>query len=318
MGVTIKGKTFTSTEQVTSTKLHQLVDDATFDTTAVDNTSTALSGGAIIVKDGGITPAKTSSAFAYGYRNLIINGRGFINQRGYVSGTATTGSNQYTVDRWRVVTSGQNLTFSTSGITTTMTAPAGGCEQVIEGLSIAGGTHIITFTGTATCTVDGVTRTSGQTFTLTAGTNCTVRFSSGTFTNVQVEAGSVASVYENRAYGLELALCQRYFYSIKSTSTGNYICGGGFSTATQAQGHVTFPVTMRVAPTVTGFSVSSPSHINVSGASTLTLSALTISGGVPSTTGVGLLGTVSGATTGVAGWFFTTTSGQINFDGAEL
>ena len=44
-----------------------------------------------------------------GFRNVIINGNPTINQRGYVSGTATSGANQYTLDRWRVVTSGPNI-----------------------------------------------------------------------------------------------------------------------------------------------------------------------------------------------------------------
>jgi len=282
-----------------------LVDSATFDSGAVDNTTVKLSGGVL--------------ASAYGVaRNLIINPRGYINQRGYVSAAATTTANQYTVDRWRVVTSGQNLTFSVSGITATMTAPAGGVEQVIEGLNIVGGTYVINWTGTATCTVDGVSRAKLDTFTLTGGTNATVRFTGGTFTDVQVELGPVATPCEVRPYATELALCQRYFYCIKSSSTGNYICGGGFTTATAAQGYVTFPVTMRSAPTTGGFSLSSASHITISGVSSLSPSAVTISGGVPSVTGVSLLATVSGATTGIAGWLFNSTSGQINFDGAEL
>lgn len=63
-------------------------------------------------------------------KNLLINPLFLINQRGYVSGTATGGANQYTVDRWRVVTAGQNLTLSGSQAT----APAGGLEQVVEGV----------------------------------------------------------------------------------------------------------------------------------------------------------------------------------------
>jgi len=41
--------------------LNNAVNNATFDTGAVDNASTQLSGGAVIVKDGGITPAKLST-----------------------------------------------------------------------------------------------------------------------------------------------------------------------------------------------------------------------------------------------------------------
>lgn len=41
------------------------------------------------------------------YRNLLVNARFWINQRGY-AGAATTAAKQYTHDRWRVVVSGQS------------------------------------------------------------------------------------------------------------------------------------------------------------------------------------------------------------------
>lgn len=58
MAVLSKGQTFATGDQVTALKLNDLVDDATFVAGAVDNASTQLSGGAIIVKDGGVTTAK--------------------------------------------------------------------------------------------------------------------------------------------------------------------------------------------------------------------------------------------------------------------
>ena len=58
MAIINKGKTFNNGEQLTADKLNQVIDNATFTTSAVDNTSTQLSGGAIIVKDGGVTTAK--------------------------------------------------------------------------------------------------------------------------------------------------------------------------------------------------------------------------------------------------------------------
>lgn len=145
-----------------------------------------------------------------GLRNLIINGNFAINQRGYVSGTATVAANQYTLDRWRVVVSGQAATFTVLGNGNLVTAPAGGLEQVIEGASIGGGTYVINWVGTATCTVGGTDRAKGATFTLTAGTNVTVRFSGGTVDDVQIEPGTVVTAFEARPIGLELMLCQRY------------------------------------------------------------------------------------------------------------
>lgn len=179
-------------------------------------------------------------------RNLIINGSGRINQRGYVSGTATVGSNKFTLDRWFVVTSGQSLTFTGTGAGRTMTAPAGGVAQVIEGANIVGGTYVINWTGTATCTVNGVSRSKGDTFTLTANTNTTVRFSSGTFTDVQLELGTVATPFDHVDIGLELAKCQRYFFKIAGdVLLQSYNVAGGASTYS----NLLFPTPMRSAPT---------------------------------------------------------------------
>jgi hypothetical protein len=144
-------------------------------------------------------------------RNKLINAQGLINQRVYVSGTATTTANQYTVDRWKVVTLGQNLAFSTTNNVVTFTAPAGGVEQVVEGLNVESGTYVLSWTGTATATVNGTARAKGATFSLTGGSNVTVRFSSGTFSLPQLEKGTSATPFEYRPFGSELALCQRYY-----------------------------------------------------------------------------------------------------------
>lgn len=76
MPILSKGYTFTSTEQVTSTKLSNLVDNATFVSGAVDGVTTDLSGGSIIVKSGGITPTKLSTGGPSwdGSGNITISG----------------------------------------------------------------------------------------------------------------------------------------------------------------------------------------------------------------------------------------------------
>ncbi len=58
MAILSKGTTFSTGDQVTSTGLNALVDSSTFASGAVDSTSTVLAGGAITVKDNGITTAK--------------------------------------------------------------------------------------------------------------------------------------------------------------------------------------------------------------------------------------------------------------------
>jgi len=190
-----------------------------------------------------------------GVRNAIINGNPIINQRGYVSGTATSGANQYTLDRWRVVTSGQSITWTDSGNVRTVTAPAGGVEQVIEGINLITGTYTLNWTGTATATVAGNAVAKGGNVSITGGTDTTVRFSSGTVSLVQFEPGTVATPFERRIYGQELALCQRYYAKstegIAGGTSGRHNCFFYASYTTEVWGSVAFPVPMRASPTVT-------------------------------------------------------------------
>jgi len=62
MAIINKGKSFNNGEQLTAEKLNQVIDNATFTTSAVDNVSTQLAGEAIIVKDGGVTTAKLNDS----------------------------------------------------------------------------------------------------------------------------------------------------------------------------------------------------------------------------------------------------------------
>lgn len=65
---------------------------------------------------------------------------------------------------------------------------------------------------------------------------------------VQLEAGSVATPFESRSVGQELALCQRYYY--RFTGAAAEMCGVGFARATTAAWINTyFPVPMRATPT---------------------------------------------------------------------
>jgi len=178
-------------------------------------------------------------------KNLIINGSGRVNQRGYVSGAATAVANQFTLDRWFVVTSGQNLTFTGTDAGRTITAPANGAAQIIEGANILGGTYVINWTGTATAMIGGVSRAKGETFTLAANTNVRVAFFGGTYTDVQIELGTVATAFEQVNIGLELARCQRYYEEVS---------GAGVSYASSGAAAQRFTLgytTKRALPTVT-------------------------------------------------------------------
>lgn len=197
----------------------------------------------------GLSLDTSGLCYQLGTRNVLINGNPMINQRGYVSGTATTGANEYTVDRWRVVTTGESITWTDSNNVRTVTAPAGGVEQVVEGLNLLSGTYTLSWTGTATATVDGNPVTNGGQVTLTGGTNATVRFINGTFSLAQLERGSVVTPFEHRIYSDELAKCQRYYYRINSEDSSSYLAHGQTYNTQTLIGFVRFPVTMRTAPT---------------------------------------------------------------------
>jgi hypothetical protein len=67
-------------------------------------------------------------------------------------------------------------------------------------------------------------------------------------TGVQLEVGSVATPFERRDYGRELVMCQRYYYLHASGSTKNIGIAAYFST-TNLAANISFPVSMRSAPT---------------------------------------------------------------------
>jgi len=67
-------------------------------------------------------------------------------------------------------------------------------------------------------------------------------------TGVQLEVGSVATPFEFEDYGTTLAKCQRYYHRMVQGS-GVSIGVGFYVSATQVDTIVSFPVTMRTAPT---------------------------------------------------------------------
>jgi hypothetical protein len=93
---------------------------------------------------------------------------------------------------------------------------------------------------------------------LDAGSDFNARTSSlgnqsGTFDfwGFQVEAGSIATAFQTATGTVqgELAACQRYYFNI--TGADKMVGIGAYQTATEMNVGVTFPVTMRISPTLT-------------------------------------------------------------------
>ena len=122
--------------------------------------------------------------------------------------------------------------------------------QFIIGLS--GGTSRTQSAGSWQNASIPMTCATGQTNWI--GTNGATFYTTG----VQLEAGTVASPFERRDYGRELIMCQRYCWTGNSTVYGYYGFGGNWPNS----GWISFPVTMRTAPTVTFGSATSVSLTN--------------------------------------------------------
>lgn len=105
-------------------------------------------------------------------------------------------------------------------------------------------------------------------------------------TGVQLEVGGVATPFEHRPIGVELALCQRYFQRPAA------FMSGGTETTTVASFGYSYPVSMRVAPTFTA--ADNDADIRISGSTTT---------GIAGTWTASILGTEGG------GFQFARTSG---------
>lgn len=152
-----------------------------------------------------------------GFRNIIINGDLAINQRGADIASVSTG--EYGQDRWKKT--------------------AGGMTQIIEDGNFEPG---------ATYTLSG-TNAAPQQLTAPASGAWTLPDIPITARKIQLELGTVATPFERRSNGIELALCQRYYQGVDGAYRFDGICGAG---GTITVGHMWyFPVRMRATPTLT-------------------------------------------------------------------
>lgn len=201
-----------------------------------------------------------------GLRNKIINGNPLINQRAAAAASTAYAAGVYFLDRWKAGAGGATLSFSTTDNVVTISITAGSIIQVVEGLNLTTGTYTLSWTGTAQGKIGaGAFSASGVTGSITGGTNTNVEFNVGTLSLVQLEPGSVATPFEHRPYGQELALCQRYYEKSFRQGTapvqgvGTFegaaciFIAGKAGTAPQFSSQVSFAVRKRTDATITLF-----------------------------------------------------------------
>jgi hypothetical protein len=93
-------------------------------------------------------------------------------------------------------------------------------------------------------------------------------------TGVQLEAGSVATPFERRQFGQELALCQRYYQKITTTGAGQ-IFGSGMMQGTIAmRSFIPFIVPTRVNPTAAETSGTAADYAVFQGADVINCSSV--------------------------------------------
>jgi len=162
-----------------------------------------------------------------------------------------------------------------------------------------------------------------------SGTNCigasgTSQYPTNTsggylyITGVQLEQNTQPTPFEQRSYGVELSLCQRYYYRYSNPS-GN---GGGMGylsgfSSTRAFGYIHIPVEMRGTITITPSSCQVDT-ISLSNAGNITAVALypTV-GNAPYTTTLFVDCTTTGTAAGTLYHFRVPSGGQLQFS-AEI
>ena len=203
------------------------------------------------------------SANSLGMRNVVFNGDFRVNQRIYVSG-AVLAAGVYGHDRFKAGASGGDYSFTQLNSSTQITIASGkSLIQVVEDKNVSGGSYILSWVGTALGRVGVNTATPAGIFVVspilitgqTAGTTMSFELNAGTVNTVQLEQGSVATPFERRPIGLELALCQRYFQKTydQTVAPGAITALGALYRSADAVSNYfsfewQFPVSMRTAP----------------------------------------------------------------------
>jgi hypothetical protein len=160
---------------------------------------------------------------------------------------------------------GQTATLSidlSNSLLTTVTWTAWYANTANTFGTLASPTRTLISTGTFTVTSTLTRYSTNITIPAAATTGIEIELSvgaqiSGTWNigNWQLEFGSVATPFEQRPYGIELALCQRYFYAYTCGLSGAGDLGIGYLRSTTSfVTSVKMPVPLRVAPTAISFS----------------------------------------------------------------
>jgi hypothetical protein len=222
MAVLITGNSFTTADQVTAATLNAATNSATFASGAVDGSTTQLSsGGAIIVKDAGVSSSKLASSLVLVTPNLGTPSAGVLTNctgtaAGLTAGAVTTNAN-LTGD----VTSVGNATSIASGVivnadinasaaivdtkldtiatalkvsNSATTAASANTASAIVARDASGNFSAGTITATLTGTASAALASGLTGSTLASGVTASSLTSLGTITSINVTGGSIVGI----------------------------------------------------------------------------------------------------------------------------
>ena len=263
------------------------------------------------------------TANSLGMRNALFNADFRINQRGYVS-AATLAAGAYGHDRFKAGASGGDYSFTQLASSTQVTIASGkSLIQVVEDKNVVGGSYVLSWTGTALARVGVNSATPSGTFVVspalitgqTAGTTMSVEFNAGTLNTAQLELGTVATPFEVRPVGLELALCQRY---LPTFGLNNSVFSGQCVSSTSCNAILPFPVQVRVPPTgLTSSTLTNQVVVNVAGVVTA-VASISFTSDIGTVSASVSLGVAGGLVAGDATVYRPNVNALILFTGCEL
>ena len=206
---------------------------------------------------------------------------------------------------------GANYSPTSSGLVVTL-ATGTGTDQNYESAGYTGGATPISQTATLTTTWQRFSYSATLASTTTEVTTRFVMVPTGTagaadyfeITGVQLEIAASASAYSpnTSTYEAELAACQRYYF-LAASGLGATLCPGGAFSSTDNRGVVSFPVTMRVAPTLVSTTGTNYYYLEAANAADPFNSLTILRPGLNASAVYNT--TQSGSTSGAAGVFYT-------------
>ena len=136
-------------------------------------------------------------------------------------------------------------------------------------------------------------------------------------TGVQMEVGSVATPFEHRSFGEELALCQRYYQKITTAAASMGLSSASSYNTAQVNGVIQIVPSMRATPSIDIVTVTN-GYRYVAAASNTNFDVLSLEAGSNTSQVLWVKGGLSGLTAGQAGWLQTTSTSSYMAFKSEL